>query len=65
MMISFDVRPAIKDVDEIFETSPQIEVILTEIAETYGLGNDWINQDIREPLRYVRNEELEELYTSS
>ncbi|GGJ93680.1 hypothetical protein GCM10007063_15270 [Lentibacillus kapialis] len=63
MMISFDVRPATKDIDAIFETSPQIEAILTDIAETYKLDKEWINQDIKEPLKYVKNEELEELFT--
>ncbi|WP_164670086.1 DUF6036 family nucleotidyltransferase [Virgibacillus doumboii] len=63
MMACYDVRPATKDIDAIFETSPQIKTILTDIAETYGLAEDWINQDIREPLKYVKKENLKELYT--
>lgn len=62
MMISYDVRPATKDIDAIFETSPQIETILTDIAETYGLAEDWINQDIKEPLKYTKKENLKEIY---
>ncbi|QQK79231.1 ABC transporter substrate-binding protein [Salicibibacter cibi] len=63
MVVSFDVRPATKDIDAIFETSPQIETILTDIAETYGLAEDWINQDIKDPLKNVKEEALKEIYS--
>ncbi|AXF57455.1 DUF6036 family nucleotidyltransferase [Salicibibacter kimchii] len=62
MVVSFDVRPATKDIDAIFDTSPQIETILIDIAETYGLAKEWINQDIKEPLRHVKQEDLKEIY---
>ncbi|MDC3413529.1 DUF6036 family nucleotidyltransferase [Aquibacillus sp. 3ASR75-11] len=62
MMTCFDARPATKDVDAIFETSSLIDTILLGIAETYGLNKDWINQDIKEPLKYVKRENLKEIY---
>lgn len=62
MMACFDVRPATKDIDALFETSALIDAILVDIAETYGLAEDWINQDIREPLTHLKEEHLKELY---
>lgn len=62
MMACFDARPATKDVDALFETSPIIDNILLDIAETYSLHKDWINQDIKEPLKYVKQENLKEIY---
>ncbi len=62
MMVCFDARPATKDVDALFETSPIIENILTEIAETYNLHKGWINQDIKEPLKNLKKENLKEIY---
>lgn len=62
MMACFDVRPATKDIDALFETSPQINNILLDIAETYNLNKDWINQDIKEPLKYLKIENLKEIY---
>jgi len=62
MMACFDVRPATKDVDALFETSPQIDNILLDIAETFDLNKDWINQDMKEPLKYLRKESLKEIY---
>jgi hypothetical protein len=46
MMACFDARPATKDIHALFETSPLINNVLLEIAESYGLHKDWINQDI-------------------
>ncbi|UFT99963.1 DUF6036 family nucleotidyltransferase [Radiobacillus kanasensis] len=63
MMACFDARPATKDVDALFDTSPIIDNILVEIAETFNLDKNWINQDIREPLRHIKNENLKEVYT--
>lgn len=65
MMACFDVRPATKDVDAIFETSSQIDTILLSIAEMYGLNKDWINQDIKEPLKFVKEQNLKEIYKFS
>ena len=62
MMACYDARPATKDVDALFETSPVIENILTGIAETYGLNKNWINQDVKEPLKYVKQQNLKEVY---
>ncbi|GGB49870.1 hypothetical protein GCM10011409_29340 [Lentibacillus populi] len=62
MMACFDARPATKDIDALFDTSPLIDTILIDIAETYGLAEDWINQDIREPLKYMKDEHLKEVY---
>ncbi|WP_188455116.1 DUF6036 family nucleotidyltransferase [Virgibacillus oceani] len=61
MMACFDARPATKDVDALFDTSTLVENILTDIAEMYGLNSDWINQDIREPMRYIKEESLKEI----
>lgn len=62
MMACFDARPATKDIDALFETSPLVNNILLEIAESYGLNKDWINQDIKEPLKYIKHENLKEIY---
>ncbi|KLU62417.1 hypothetical protein CEB3_c12780 [Peptococcaceae bacterium CEB3] len=62
MMVCFDARPATKDVDALFETSPIIDSILADIAETYGLRRGWINQDIKEPLKSIKKEDLKEIY---
>ncbi len=62
MMICFDVRPATKDIDALFNTSPHLNNILQEIAEVYDLDSNWINQDIKEPLKYLKMEDLKELY---
>lgn len=62
MMACFDVRPATKDIDALFETSPQLENILLEITESYDLDKNWINQDIREPLKQLKQENLKEIY---
>lgn len=62
MMACFDARPATKDVDALFETSPIIDNILVDIAETYALHEGWINQDIKEPLKNVKKENLKEIY---
>ncbi len=63
MMACFDARPATKDVDALFETSPIIDNILKDIAETYGLDKNWINQDVKKPLKYLKKESLKEIYT--
>lgn len=62
MMACFDARPATKDIDALFNTSPLINNILVDIAETYDLDKDWINQDIKEPLKYLKTQNLKELY---
>lgn len=62
MMVCFDVRPATKDIDALFDISPQLNNILLEIVETYDLHSDWINQDIKEPLKVLKTESLKELY---
>lgn len=62
MMVCFDARPATKDIDALFETSPIIDNILADIAETYGLHEGWINQDIKEPLKSLKIEDLNEIY---
>jgi len=62
MMACFDARPATKDVDALFETSPIVDNILIDIAETYELHKDWINQQIKEPLKYLKYENLKEVY---
>lgn len=62
MMVCFDVRPATKDIDAIFDISPQLNNILSDIAETYCLDKDWINQEIKEPLKHLKTEDMKELY---
>lgn len=62
MMACFDARPATKDIDALFDTSSIINNILLDIAESYDLDKDWINQDIREPLKYIKKENLKEIY---
>ncbi|WP_279146039.1 MULTISPECIES: DUF6036 family nucleotidyltransferase [Clostridium] len=62
MMLCFDARPATKDIDALFNTSEQINNILLSIAETYGLDKNWINQDVKEPLKYIKKENIKEIY---
>ncbi len=62
MMVFFDVRPATKDIDALFDITPQLNNILIDIAEIYDLDSEWINQDIKEPLKYLKTEDLKELY---
>ena len=62
MMACFDARPATKDIDALFDTSSIINNILLDIAESYDLDKDWINQDIKEPLKYIKKENLKEIY---
>ncbi|MBP7222048.1 MAG: ABC transporter substrate-binding protein [Sedimentibacter sp.] len=62
MMVCFDIRSATKDIDALFDTSPQLNNILSDIAEMYDLDSEWINQAIKEPLKHLKTEDLKVLY---
>ena len=62
MMVCYDARPATKDIDALFETSSQIDNILRDISETYNLNENWINQDIKEPIKHFKKEDLKEVF---
>lgn len=60
MNLLYDNRPATKDVDCVFASSN--EKLLTNILETtqqiFDLSNDWINQEIKEPLAHLMKEDI-------
>lgn len=60
MNFLYDVRPATRDIDCIFsETDLKLlDSILEDIAFIYSLGDNWINDDIKEPLQYFIKEDL-------
>jgi len=61
MTMVYDNRPATKDIDCVFsETNLKIlDNILKLIKFTFNLSNDWINQEIKEPLKHLLKEDKE------
>lgn len=62
MMACKDGHPGMIDMDELFQTSPQINRILTEVQKEFNLKKDWIHLQIREPLKHVTEESEIELF---
>ncbi|MFW6287179.1 MAG: ABC transporter substrate-binding protein [bacterium] len=61
MTMVYDNRPATKDIDCVFsETNLKIlDNILELIKFTFNLSDDWINEEIKEPLKFLLKEDKE------
>ncbi|MEJ6951707.1 DUF6036 family nucleotidyltransferase [Natronospora cellulosivora (SeqCode)] len=61
MTMVYDNRPATKDIDCVFsETNLKIlDNILKLIKFTYNLSDNWINEEIKEPLKFLLKEDKE------
>lgn len=61
MTMVYDNRPATKDIDCVFsETNLKIlDNILKLIKFTFNLSDDWINEEIKEPLKFLLKEDKE------
>lgn len=62
MKLIYDSRPATKDVDCIMQSNNDklVKNILDDIADIYDLPKDWINEDIKEPLKVLIREDKQE-----
>ncbi len=67
MTMVYDNRPATKDIDCVFsETNWRLlENILDLTRFTFNLSDDWINEEIKEPLKSVLKEDKETYKTYS
>ena len=61
MTLVYDNRPATKDIDCVFsETNYKLlDNILDLTKFAFNLSNDWINEDIKEPLKSILKEDKE------
>ena len=61
MTMVYDNRPATKDIDCVFsETNLKIlDNILKLVRFTFNLSDDWINEEIKEPLKFLLKEDKE------
>lgn len=61
MTMVYDNRPATKDIDCVFsETNYKLlENILNLTKFTFNLSDGWINEEIKEPLKYILKEDKE------
>ncbi len=61
MTMVYDNRPATKDIDCVFsETNLRLlENILDLTKFTFNLSEDWINEEVKEPLKYLLKEDKE------
>ncbi|MFW6022373.1 MAG: DUF6036 family nucleotidyltransferase [Halanaerobiaceae bacterium] len=61
MTMVYDNRPATKDIDCVFsETNSKIlSNILNLVKFTFNLSDNWINEEIKEPLKYLLKEDKE------
>jgi hypothetical protein len=60
MTLISDSRPATRDIDCLFNATNDIifKNILLNIKEIYGLEEDWLNNEIAEPLKHLSKEEI-------
>lgn len=60
MNFLYDVRPATRDVDCVFSDTDfkLLELILSDIRFMFSLGDNWINDDIKVPLKSLLKEDL-------
>jgi hypothetical protein len=58
MTMVYDNRPATKDIDCVFSetNSKLLENILNLTKHTFNLSDDWINEEIKEPLKFMLKE---------
>ena len=61
MTMVYDNRPATKDIDCVFSevNSKLLENILEITKFTFNLSKDWINEEIKEPLKSILKEDKE------
>lgn len=61
MTMVYDNRPATRDIDCVFgEINLKLLInILDSTKYTFNLSDDWINEEIKEPLKYILQEEKE------
>jgi hypothetical protein len=61
MTIIYDNRPATKDIDCVFsETNSKLLKNILDLTQfTFNLSDDWINEDIKEPLKSLLKEDKE------
>lgn len=61
MTMVYDNRPATNDIDCVFNeaNSKLLKNILKLIQYTFNLSDDWINEDIKEPLKHFLKEDKE------
>ncbi len=61
MTMVYDDRPATKDVDCVFNNVNMslFKNILDTVRFAFNLSDDWINEEIKEPLKYLIKEEKE------
>ncbi len=61
MTIVYDNRPATQDIDCVFSetNSKLLENILNQIQRTFNLSDNWINEEIKEPLKHILKEDKE------
>lgn len=61
MTIVYDNRPATKDIDCVFNVTNLnlLDNILELTKSIFNLSDDWINEDIKEPLKSLIKEDIE------
>ena len=61
MTLVYDSRPATKDIDCVFNeiNYKLLENILDLTQSIFGLSDGWINEEIKEPLKYILKEDKE------
>ena len=61
MTMVYDNRPATKDIDCVLSdvNHSLLENILQEVKFTFGLNDDWLNEDSKEPLKSLIKEDKE------
>lgn len=61
MTMVYDNRPATKDIDCVFsETNSKLLKNILDLTQyTFNLSGDWINEDIKEPLKSLLKEDKE------
>lgn len=66
MTMVYDDRPAAKDVDCVFNNVNMslFKNILDTVKFAFNLSDDWINEEIKEPLKYLIKEEIYKTYSN-
>ena len=61
MTMVYDHRPATKDIDCVFsETNYKLLNVILNLAKfTFNLSDDWINEEIKDPLKSILREDKE------